>query len=72
VFSRQVLNAVGLVRLTPPKANPFRPFCHTRRAPVTKRVQLISDMADPQLRSVAFYLIGTGVLNAIRPASVMR
>ena len=34
--------------------------------------QLISDKTDPQLRSVAYYFIGIGVLNAIRPASVMR
>ena len=34
--------------------------------------QLISDKTDPQLSLGWFYLIGTGVLNAIRPASVMR
>ena len=68
----EVVNAIGLIRLTPPDADPFCTCHHAGRLSVTEPHSSLYRATTTHHWVCLFYLIGTGVLNAIRPASVMR
>jgi hypothetical protein len=72
VLAGEVVNTIGLVRLTPPDSNLFRPLCHARVLSQDPARSVHRKWTAHNCGEQFFYLIGTGALKAARPASVMR